>query len=117
LLQVEGQKMLFSFLFISCSFINDHNIDHFLFYSILGDSDSCDSSSIHLRQQESSTNNIDDKENLVKIPSLVKEEQPTSSSSSNRRRRSRFDQDSTKSTVEIPSTVNESTPPVIVRKF
>lgn len=82
-------------------------------YYILDDSDSCNSSSTFLRQQESSIDSIDDKTNLIQIPLSVKPEQPISSS----RRRSRFDQDAAKLTVETPSTVNDTTPPVIVRKF
>jgi hypothetical protein len=86
------------------TFLTDFNIDHFP-YSIIGDSDSCNSSSTVLRQKEPSKNQIDEKPNVVHISLSLKDKPSTSS---NQRRRSRFDED---------STGNQSIPPVIVRKF
>ncbi len=90
-----------------------HRLQHRSFsYSILDKSDSCNSSSTNLRQQESSKHNTDERQNVVHISLSLKDE-----SSSTRRRRSRFEEDLTKSTVEKPLTTDELIPPVIARKL
>ncbi len=96
-------KTIFRFSFSYLERVKiEQTLTSIIFYSILDDNDSRNSSSILSRQQESSTNRINDKENIVQISLLVKQEPSTP------RRRSRFDQD---------STVSDTDPPVIIRKF
>jgi hypothetical protein len=82
-----------------------------IFYSILDNNDSRNSSSTALCQEKLST---DDTQNLVKISLLPKEGQAVPAT---KVRRSRFDKDPAPVTTEKSSVENDLPPPVVVRKL